>query len=80
MASISSECPFNSTDVVFFPRTIKDDLVLVLCESAASVTQYLLRENEFLFNREIPLYGFVNRPNGTFKAGKNFVYIEVDVD
>lgn len=80
LASLSSGCAYNSTDVILFPRTIKDDLVLVLCESASSVTQYLLRGNEFLFNRDIPLYGFVSRLNGTFKAGKNYVYLEVDID
>ena len=76
---VYSNCSFNSTGALVFKRDFKDDLLLVFCEGGASISQYLLRNNHIVFNREIPLYEFTIRSNGTFFSGINYIFVEADI-
>jgi hypothetical protein len=78
--SIDSGCLQNTTQALLFEREFFDDSLLVFCEGAGQLTQYLIRNSTFLFNRVVPLYGFSVRYNGTFISGNNYVFIEVDFD
>jgi hypothetical protein len=46
-----------------------------------TITQFLIRNEQFLFNRVIPLYGFLTVNNiTTIFAGVNYVFLKVQVD
>ena len=40
--------------------------------------QFVIREDRFIWNRNVPLYGFYVREGGDLYAGHTFVFIEVD--
>ena len=78
LASMESGCPYNATNTLFFRREFYDDCIFVFCKEDTGVRQYLLRVDQFLFNRRIPLYGFMIRQNGSHYSGVNFLFLEVD--
>jgi hypothetical protein len=50
---------FNSTDGTIFTRNFYDDFLLLYCYERSIFTQYLIRNEQLIFNRIVPLYGFI---------------------
>ncbi len=60
ISSIQSSCKgLNSTDGTVFPRNFFDDFLIIFCYNASTISQYLIRNKQLIYNRDIPLYGFV---------------------
>lgn len=56
----STNClTYNSTDGTIFSRNFYDDYLILFCYSSPTITQYLIRNEKFMYNREVPLYGFI---------------------
>jgi hypothetical protein len=57
---INSVClEFNTTDGTIFTRNFYDDFLFIFCYNQTTVTQYLIRNEQFIYNRLIPIYGFM---------------------
>ena len=78
LASIQSNCSEGATRALLFPRQFRDDSVVVFCEGGESLSQWILRGDQFLWQREVPLYGFLVRPQGSFFVGGTSLFLEVD--
>ncbi len=60
IVSIQSECTeYNSTDGTIFPRNFYDDYLIIYCYNTPTITQYLIRNEQLVYNRDIPIYGFI---------------------
>ena len=71
-------CGASISHALVFSRAFYDDSLLQVCEGAISFRQFLIRGGQFVFQREVPLYGFVIRPGGVHISGASFVFLEVD--
>lgn len=72
---------YNSTDGTIFSRNFYDDYLIIFCYSSPTITQYLIRNEKFMYNREVPLYGFITvQDNTAVYAGTNYVFLEVNLD
>jgi len=80
LASLQSNCSYNLTEGLIFVRNFYDNFFFVLCQGDATITQYLIRDNDFIFNRIIPLWGFVIRPGGNWLSGANYLFLEADIN
>ena len=78
LALIQSNCSEGATRALLFPQRFRDDSVVVFCEGGESLSQWIVRGDEFLWQREVPLYGFIVRPQGSFFAGSTSLFLEVD--
>ena len=47
-------------------RNFYDDFLLLYCYGGTTITQYLIRSQQLVFNRVAPLYGFLttHSPSG----------------
>jgi hypothetical protein len=75
LSSLQSNCSYNTTNGLIFTRNFYDNFFFLLCSTAPALSQYLIRDNQFLFNRIIPLYGFTTRTGGNWQAGTNFLFV-----
>lgn len=78
--STQSQCAeFNSTEALIFTRNFYDDYLLLYCYHSSTMEQYILRNKQMIFNRIIPLYGFLTLgPESVAEAGANYIFIEVN--
>ena len=73
--SVYAGCSGNATHTIVFPRDFKDDTLLIFCDGSSFMQQYVIREDRFIWNRDVPLYGFSVREGADLYAGDSFVFI-----
>ena len=74
-SAIQSGCSYNGTNGLIFGRNFYDSFFLIFCNQGATFSQYLIRNNQFIFNKEVPLYGFIMRDNGNLITGSNYIFL-----
>jgi hypothetical protein len=57
-------------------RNFYDDFLLLYCYGRGTIAQYLIRNQQLVFNRAVPLYGFLttNSSSGVL-PGENYVFL-----
>ena len=70
----------NETMARIYFRQFYDPIILLFCYEDTSITQYIIRNRVFVFERIIPIYGFKTKSTySNFLIGDNFAYLEVDL-
>lgn len=82
IAYILSVCQeYNSTDGAIFTRNFYDDYLMLYCYESPTITQYLIRDETFIFNRVVPIYGFLtNNSDIGILSGQNYVFLAVKIN
>lgn len=66
---------------VLYIKDFMDPSLYLFCEESEYLYQYKIRLNQFMFQRIIPLYGFLTRSDSSkLLVGVNYIFIEVSVN
>lgn len=70
----------NATDGNIFVREFYDPFLFLYCEQTAFINQFMIRQNQLIFQRELPLYRFQTRARqSSIYIGYSFIFIGVDL-
>jgi hypothetical protein len=70
------ECSkFESLVGIIFLKEFYDPALNLFCELSQYIYQYKVRNNKLVFQRTIPLYGFVARDESNVFVGLNYIFV-----
>ena len=69
----------NETMARIYFRQFYDPIIMLFCYEDTTITEYIIRNRIFVFERIIPIYGFKTKNTySSFLIGDNFAYLAVD--